>query len=46
MGEQPADESQWDIFISYASEDRQALVDPFATLLVGMGLRVDGISSS
>jgi hypothetical protein len=40
MGEQPADESQWDIFISYASEDRQALVDPLATLLVGMGMRV------
>jgi hypothetical protein len=40
MGEEPIGESQRDVFISYASEDRQALVEPPATLLVGMGLRV------
>jgi hypothetical protein len=28
MGEPPVDEPQWDVFISYASEDRQALVEP------------------
>jgi hypothetical protein len=40
MVEPPIDEPQWDVFVSYASEDRQALVEPLATLLVGMGLRV------
>jgi hypothetical protein len=40
MVEPTIDESQWDVFISYASEDRQALVEPLVSLLAGMGLSV------
>lgn len=32
--------NEWDVFISYASEDREAVADPLARLLAGFGLRV------
>ena len=38
MGELPGDDHQWDVFISYASEDRQSLVKPLVDLLAGMGV--------
>lgn len=33
-------EDQWDVFISYASEDREAVADPLARILSACGLRV------
>jgi hypothetical protein len=39
MAQPTLDEPQWDVFISYASEDRQSLVKPLADLLAGMGVR-------
>jgi hypothetical protein len=37
MAQPTIDEPQWDVFISYAGEDRQSLVKPLADLLAGHG---------
>ena len=46
MAQPTLDEPQWDVFISYATEDRQSLVKPLADLLAGMGVRAPGGISS
>lgn len=33
-------ETQWDVFVSYASEDREAVASPLSDLLGALGLRV------
>jgi hypothetical protein len=33
-------ESKWDLFVSYASEDRSEVVEPLVTLLSALGLKV------
>ena len=40
MKQYPKTTRSWDVFISYASEDREEVAGPLATNLSGWGLRV------